>query len=104
MEIPMPRTYAYVSNFELLINRAPEGAPSGAPADPQEKWWECEEQLNVISRAATTLRIIADACGNGAYTNTENVEESLSRIVDTLNGVCERMHSLLNLPGSKANA
>lgn len=91
--------------FEFLVNRAPDDGGTGAakPVEMLDNWWDCEEALNVIGRAARTLRIIADACGNGAYTNTEAVEESLSLIVDTLDATCARLASLLNLPGSDAN-
>ncbi len=45
-------------------------------------WNDREDYIFKIEKVTSTLRIIADACGNGGYTGTENVEEALNLLAD----------------------
>lgn len=66
---------------------------TGLPAN----WIDCEEQLREFERGLSTLRIIADACGNGGYTETRGVEEALIFVAEHLGAATHQLFVLLSL-------
>lgn len=62
-----------------------------------------EDYIFKIEQAQTTLRIIADACGNGGYTGTENVEKALNLLADNISDATTRLRQAL-WPGEETDA
>lgn len=52
-----------------------------------------ENSILSIEKASSTLTIVADACGNGAYTGTERVEEAINLLVETITNATKQLRS-----------
>ena len=61
------------------------------PAD----WRDREDYIFTIEKATSTLAIIADACGHGAYTSTERVEEALNLLADNIDVATKQLRLAL---------
>lgn len=59
------------------------------------QWCDREDYIFTIEKATSTLRIIADACGHGAYTSTASVEEALNLLADNLSAATERLQLMM---------
>lgn len=59
------------------------------------KWQDREDYIFTIEKATSTLNIIADACGNGAYTGTERVEEALNLVADNISHATKELRLAL---------
>jgi hypothetical protein len=67
------------------------------------RWEDREDYVLAIERATSTLNAIADACGKGAYTGTERVEDALLLISAHISSATERLRLAL-WPEEKTNA
>ena len=58
-------------------------------------WQNREDYIFTIEKSAKVLNIIADACGNGAYTSTEDVEEALDLVTENISKATESLRTAL---------
>jgi len=70
---------------------------SQATPNKPANWIDCEEEIREFERGLATLKIIADACGHGAYTETRGLEEALTFVAEHLRGATHRLSVLLDL-------
>lgn len=95
----MPRTSAYVSPFEGLINFAPEtGGSSASRKVPFEIVNEIEEDLRLIEFGISTLLMLQDAIDNGAHHHGDDkIGQSLHYVLWPMREAIVRLNKVFDL-------
>lgn len=58
-------------------------------------WNDREDYVFTIERGCACLSVIADACGNGEYTDTARVEEAITLVADSISDAAEDLRVAL---------